>query len=50
MDTDMFCVLCGGPFDLEPGVHNIDSEKPNFQVSFHLVFHNREYNTKLTKK
>ncbi|KAF2248925.1 hypothetical protein BU26DRAFT_604875 [Trematosphaeria pertusa] len=31
MDTDIFCALCGGPFDLEHHVYNIDTDREAFQ-------------------
>ncbi|KAF2688140.1 hypothetical protein K458DRAFT_385711 [Lentithecium fluviatile CBS 122367] len=36
MDADIFCVLCGGPFDLEPGVHNIDPSKNIFHWLYNV--------------
>ncbi|KAF1955910.1 hypothetical protein CC80DRAFT_594083 [Byssothecium circinans] len=31
MDTDVFCILCGGPFALEQGVYSVDPDKEEFQ-------------------
>ncbi|KAH7116122.1 hypothetical protein B0J11DRAFT_118239 [Dendryphion nanum] len=29
--TDIYCVLCGGPFDLEPSVYNLDPQNDAYQ-------------------
>lgn len=31
-ETGPFCVVCGGPFDVEGEVYNIDPKDPQFQV------------------
>jgi hypothetical protein len=33
MESGTFCVICGGPFDIEGDVYNIDPKDPRFQVS-----------------
>ncbi|KAF2108084.1 hypothetical protein BDV96DRAFT_287519 [Lophiotrema nucula] len=39
MDSSIFCVLCGGPFELESHIYNIDTEREAFQWinSVHLL-------------
>ena len=37
MDAGTFCVICGGPFDIEGDVYNIDPKDPRFQVR-HIAF------------
>lgn len=32
METGCFCVLCGGPFDMEGEVYNIDQKEKSYQV------------------
>ena len=36
MDTDVVCVLCGGPFALEQHIYNINPDKEEFQVRTHV--------------
>lgn len=31
-ETGPFCVICGGPFDIEGEIYNIDPKDPQFQV------------------
>ena len=33
MEAGTYCVICGGPFDIEGEVYNIDAKDPRFQVS-----------------
>ncbi|EUC50540.1 hypothetical protein COCMIDRAFT_32062 [Bipolaris oryzae ATCC 44560] len=35
-ETGPFCVVCGGPFDIEGEVYNIDPKDPQFQWLYHL--------------
>jgi hypothetical protein len=41
-ETGPFCVICGGPFDIEGEIYNIDPKDPQFQVrhspSGHIAF------------
>ncbi|KAH7398535.1 hypothetical protein BKA66DRAFT_556696 [Pyrenochaeta sp. MPI-SDFR-AT-0127] len=34
MDSDWFCVVCGGPFNLEGEVYNLDSKERSYQWLF----------------
>ncbi|KAF2738913.1 hypothetical protein EJ04DRAFT_7170 [Polyplosphaeria fusca] len=36
MDSDIFCVLCGNPFGLEPGVYNIDPDRKDYQWIYNV--------------
>jgi len=33
MEAGTYCVVCGGPFDLEGEVYNLDPKEPQYQVS-----------------
>jgi hypothetical protein len=33
MEASRFCVICGGPFDVEGDVHNINPKDMRFEVS-----------------
>lgn len=33
MEDSRFCVICGGPFDVEGDVYNIDPKDMRFQVN-----------------
>jgi len=35
IEAGAFCVICGGPFDLDGDVYNIDPKDPRFQVRNH---------------
>ena len=35
IEAGTFCVICGGPFDLDGDVYNIDPKDPRFQVRNH---------------
>jgi hypothetical protein len=32
METGTYCVMCGGPFDIEGDVYNLDPKEPRYQV------------------
>ena len=32
MEAGTYCVICGGPFDLEGDVYNLDPKEPRYQV------------------
>lgn len=40
MENGTFCVICGGPFDLEGEVYDIDPKDPHFQVGHSLFDQN----------
>lgn len=33
MDIGIFCVVCGGPFDINGDIYHIDSQDERFRVS-----------------
>jgi hypothetical protein len=35
MEAGTFCVICGGPFEIEGDVYNIDPKDPRFEVQHH---------------
>ena len=41
MEDSRFCVICGGPFDVEGDVYNIDPKDMRFQVNY--LFSNKRY-------
>jgi hypothetical protein len=32
MEAGTYCVICGGPFDIEGDVYNLDPKEPRYQV------------------
>jgi hypothetical protein len=32
MEAGTFCVICGGPFDMEGDVYNLNPKEPRYQV------------------
>jgi hypothetical protein len=33
MESGTYCVICGGPFDIEGDIYNQDPKEPRYQVS-----------------
>jgi hypothetical protein len=33
MESGTYCVICGGPFDIEGDVYNLHPKEPRYQVS-----------------
>jgi hypothetical protein len=32
MESGTYCIICGGPFDMEGDVYNLDPKEPRYQV------------------
>jgi hypothetical protein len=41
MESRIYCVICGGPFDTEGEVYNLDTKEPRYQVRHIRVSANR---------